>query len=166
MSKINSLPKGLQELLGNTSQGKNPDELSNVVYGNFDILPFWGIDKTIAQVVSANTVHVVGQGIDMNVPEGEAWYLKAASGSSFLATTESGRLSLHISNPAGTVRVTIGQSAYITAKLLTEEIVAPAIMPSGFILPSGWSLRSQWEGVDAGLANTMSLDAIFYRIRV
>ncbi len=60
MSKINALPKGLQEFLGNTSQGVNPSDLLNGVRPQFDMLPFWAVDR-VQQAVNLISTKTIGQ---------------------------------------------------------------------------------------------------------
>ena len=45
MSKINRLPKGLQEFLGNTAQGQNPDELSQTVVPTLEMQQYHALDQ-------------------------------------------------------------------------------------------------------------------------
>lgn len=73
MSKINTLPKGLQEFLGNTSQGQNPSELNQEVRPIIDLFSFWAVDKTKH---TTKTQAITQSGIQIflgPVPVGETW---------------------------------------------------------------------------------------------
>ena len=72
MSKINTLPKGLQQFLGNTHQGVNPSELSQTVQPQVDLQPFWSADK-LKWFSNAVTVTTPGNGNIVVVPQGELW---------------------------------------------------------------------------------------------
>jgi len=72
MSKINALPFGLQEILGNTALGINPDDLSQEVKAQFDIEKYWLLDKiqfAEAQVLTT----VADSGVEVEIPDSEIW---------------------------------------------------------------------------------------------
>lgn len=74
MSKINRLPKGLQEFLGNTAAGKNPDELSNTVFPQFDMLPFWAHDQIKYRTTTNSAMQQSGGAVyTPPIPQGEVW---------------------------------------------------------------------------------------------
>lgn len=80
MSKINSPPLGLQDLLGSQNFGDNPDELARTVFGGVDLIPFLGSSRlSYARATESNTLTIGGGIAPLTVPEGEAWYLLGAT---------------------------------------------------------------------------------------
>lgn len=72
MSKINRLPKGLQEFLGNTAAGQNPDTLLNDVRPVIDLTPHWSFEET-KWISATGAVALPNQGSFFVVPDGELW---------------------------------------------------------------------------------------------
>ena len=117
MSKINRVPRGLQDILGNTAQGVNPAELRQEVMPSLDMLPLWLVEKTewtrfvgsFAATFQQNTIQV---------PAGEMWIPFAISGE---AVTEApGASVVHsvgYSDEPNTSRVHLGTSqAYLATE--------------------------------------------------
>lgn len=139
MSKINSLPSGLQEFLGNTSQGVNPSELSNVVTPTFDISDFWKVPKTKVIRIAINFTAVYTNG-SFTVPNNEIWMLVSVSGNVNILTTESAQLVISLTEQGGLNRQVIAQSDYRVAGATSETVAAHAVLPPGFMVSAGQSL--------------------------
>lgn len=72
MSRINRIPYGLQDLVGNTAAGENPDVLENSVRPALNIEPYW--DATQLRFIQVNrTVTGPTASAFILVPNGEAW---------------------------------------------------------------------------------------------
>ena len=136
MSRINRLPSGLQEFLGNTSQGVNPSELSNVVSPTFDISDFWKVQKQ-DEIRIVTSMTAVYQSAFFQIPQSELWMLIGVSAGVNILTTESAQLVVQIAEPAAISRTIIASSPYRTAGATSETIVAHASMPPGYMVPSG-----------------------------
>lgn len=72
MSVINRVPWGLQDILGSTSQGKNPSELLDQVRPSFDMFPLWAMERLETRRVFTTLVSV-GTNLDIEIPDGEMW---------------------------------------------------------------------------------------------
>lgn len=76
MSQITRVPWGLQDFLGNQSQGDNPSEFAQIVAPVLDLSQFYSIEKEKHYtegfgIISTNAT------IDVEVPEGEVWIIKS-----------------------------------------------------------------------------------------
>jgi len=78
MSRINRVPRGLQDLLGSTNQGDNPSELLGDVRAGFDIFPFWGAERLKA-ITNFTANLSAATTLDHAVPEGRVWLPVAMS---------------------------------------------------------------------------------------
>ena len=72
MSKINRLPYGFQDFLGNTAAGNNPDKLLTDVRPTVDMSPYWAFGQTQFEGQS-KAVGAIGGGAFFTVPAGELW---------------------------------------------------------------------------------------------
>lgn len=80
MSRINTVPKGLQSFLGNTNFGDNPSEMSEVAAPIVDLNPFLQVDQVRAYesaVITQNAPPVLIN--SLTVPENELWFILAAA---------------------------------------------------------------------------------------
>ena len=74
MGKLNRPAFGLQDLLGNTAQGKNPDEFLDAVRGSVDLWPLLAMDRfAVSQTRIASGFSAIGNNIFVEVPDGEIW---------------------------------------------------------------------------------------------
>jgi hypothetical protein len=76
MSKINRLPRGFQDFLGNTNFGDNPSTLESSVRATVDISPFYAPDEWKVGSEAEQTVNAAGLIIEYEVPEGRIWFLQ------------------------------------------------------------------------------------------
>ena len=78
MSRINTVPRGLQSFLGNTNMGDNPSELSPVAAGVVNLERFLAIDR-MRSISSGGTVIPAGSGradvFSITVPDNKLWML-------------------------------------------------------------------------------------------
>lgn len=77
MSRINTVPKGLQSFLGNTNFGDNPSELSEVAAPVVQLNPFLQVDQMRARSSAAiTTVNSPGNAIEQfAVPQNKIWFV-------------------------------------------------------------------------------------------
>lgn len=76
MSRINTVPKGLQAFLGNSNFGDNPSELSPVAAPTIDISDFLKVDQMrvyISGLILQNTPPIALD--SLTVPDNELWFL-------------------------------------------------------------------------------------------
>lgn len=73
MGRINTVPVGLQSLMGNTNFGNNPSELAEISAPTIDLAPFLGAYKVgyARNAASLNSTGPTGTGVE--VPEGKVW---------------------------------------------------------------------------------------------
>lgn len=165
MSKINTLPLGLQEFLGNTAQGNNPSELSGVVAGGFDMFPFWAAQKNQIGFATGNVVGTVGQGLQLLVPAGEAWIISSAH---ITWPTLAGE---HCGLSIGLIRET---GAGFVANNIVQSPVAPSVQQvycpynsrDRQLLPSGFGIRGQIDYASDVTGRPMILSVNYYRFKV
>jgi len=160
MSKINTLPKGLQSFLGNTSQGVNPSDLSPGVDPSFDMYPFWASDKIKGAFVNANTVGVIGQNLNLAVPEGEVWQLIAVSSTFPMLVENSVGLGIQLVEPSGSVNVTIASVFRESPDSITNCVVSK-VFPNRFLLPAGWKIRGVIESASDATGRAMFVSAMY-----
>ena len=140
MSKINRLPKGLQEFLGNTAQGQNPDELSQTVVPTLEMQQYHALDQ-MKWVQATRTITTIGNGAFFPVPTNEIWRPIYLSGN--MTGLEEGddiRLEIAVFDPAGN-RHTLGygpaysQPAY---SVLNARYAFGFTWPMQILHSSGW----------------------------
>lgn len=109
MSRINTAPRALQDLLGNTAAGVNPSTLADVVRPSFDMLPFWSVDKT-DYVQFAGQIAAVFQQQTIRVPEGEIWVpLSMSADITGTVIGEFFSIVVGVANDANIIRVHLGE---------------------------------------------------------
>lgn len=104
MSVINTVPKGLQEFLGNTSQGRNPSNILADVRPTLDMAPYWDVDK-IKFYTQSGAVLASYNNQAKAVPDGEVWIPLAISCNiDFASATDEAAITLQLASPSGVVR--------------------------------------------------------------
>jgi hypothetical protein len=167
MSKINTVPKGLQEFLGNTSQGVNPSELSNQVLPSFDMFKFWALDKTEYLVEQATAVATF-QATFRQVPEGEIWIpLNLSYEITLSVAAETAQIVCGIANNSRLARIYTGGSNLRTTTAATpiETVSCFTVFPELVLLAAGDSVFGQVQALNVGAARTTSLKLRFVRLR-
>jgi len=163
MSKINTPPRGLQNFLGNVNQGVNPSDLDQQVNPTVDLVPFWGTDKLKSIVSGASIAGTLGQGITVEVPEGELWIPIAASGQYFVAQAQTRQISLRVVDQSGG-GLSIIANGRIDSASLTAEVTCGLAFPNRFILPSSWGIRCQIDETSSATAATMEVNIFYYKL--
>jgi len=78
MSKINRVPRGLQDLLGSSNQGENPAESLREVRPTFDMFPFWASERLrVKNTGSFNPGKAAP--LFFTVPTNELWFVQSIS---------------------------------------------------------------------------------------
>jgi len=73
MSRINRVPKGLQDLLGSQNLGVNPSDLSAIVQTMHDMFPHWAADRLTTYRSPTATAAANTNVNSIVIPNGEAW---------------------------------------------------------------------------------------------
>lgn len=125
MSRINRLPKGFQDFLGNTNMGDNPSFLMQEVRPVVDMADFYQSDEL--KILSDSEIAVTGPGVvtAFTVPQGRLFFLKSVG---FLyrrtggAATDDISLSWQLDNfPLGTGAGTVPVGLYGWRNLNVEN---------------------------------------------
>jgi len=166
VSKINQTPRGLQSLLGNVNQGVNPSDLSQVVSPGVDLFPFWAVEKTKFQLQGASVAHVVGQGIELIVPEGKLWMPLVVSSNGFNLSGQGGQISIHITDNSATARPVLAVSEYNPDRGVTVGVACSAVLQKPFVMSAGNRFRAEWLGADGPNTNSsFNIDLMYIEIQ-
>lgn len=151
--------------MGNVNQGVNPSDLSQTVAPTVDLVPFWGVEKTLFRVAAASVAHTIGQGVEMLVPFGELWVPLVVSADSFNLAGQDGLLAIHVTDEAGNARPVIAQSAYQADTGVTARVSCGTVISQRFIMAAGTRFRAEWNSVLGPATNsTMSIDLMYWRV--
>ena len=166
MSRINTPPIGLQDLLGSKNFGDNPSDLLEQVRPVVDLLPFWGTQKLKFAAESATTAGA-GSVVELDVPENENWaILSAHFQRTLLSAGEGTRMVIAWSNSAfGTTVWPLAATAIEDPKAGRAEldlIYQPANL---WLLPAGSQLRGIINSSDIASTDYI-LSAIYYAVSV
>ena len=165
-SKVNTTPKGLQDLLGNVNQGTNPHELDHKISPIVDLYRFWTVNKVLAKFATAEVAGTVGQGLSVPVPEGELWQIVAASCAFELGgTNDETMISVGILDSTLTTMISFYQSI-LPSNLgtATNYQVAGGVFPDSLILSGGWNIRGQVDCSILATARTMTLQILYKKL--
>lgn len=166
MSKINRVPRGIQDLLGNTAQGQNPAELLQSVRPTFDLLPWWSTER-IDFTNFIGSFAAVFQQQTIRVPQGELWIPISMSGDS--TTTVIGEeivFVLGISDNSNTLRVHLAQSVPGVSTTALETYAAAFTWSQIQPLQSGTYVYMQCHKFNAAGARTSKLALKFIRLKI
>lgn len=163
MSKINTVPRGLQGYLGNTAQGINPDELARVVQSQVDLSPFYNVDRMRIATATVTGTTPEGGAI-VRVPTGEIWQpIMMSSYAKTFTVGDVARLSCEIWSPASN-RVQIAVSDQITIGDVLDTVSAQYVWSYPMYFPSGWGFVAMGQEFDVAVAETKELNMFYYRL--
>ena len=167
VSKVNSSPRGLQDLLGNVNQGINPHELDHRISPVVDLYPHWSVNRLLAEFKTEEIAGTVGQGTNIEVPEGELWQVVAAecayeNSSSQMDDTS---LSVGVLDPSLAKMVSFYTDWTLNAPGTagTYQVVGGPF-PDRFILSGGWNIRGQVNGSNQAVARTMNVKCLYIKL--
>lgn len=166
LSKVNTPPIGLQNLLGNVNQGVNPHELDQIITPSVDLYPHWATNKIRAAFETAEVAGAVGQGLGISVPEGELWQVIAAECAyeTVSATTDTS-ISVGVMDPTLTTMVSFYTIEFLNVPGLTGDYqVVGGPFPDRFILGGGWSIRGQVNGSTVATVRTMNVKLLYVKL--
>ena len=84
--KIQKIPVGLLDLLGIVGRGTNAAELGDTLIPVLDQFKFYASQQLESQEVTANVLNQ-GDGVDIDIPAGEYWYVANHAGRVDVAVT-------------------------------------------------------------------------------
>jgi hypothetical protein len=79
MSRINTVPRGLQSFLGNTNMGDNPTEMSPVAAPVVDLDGWLRIDKMRSYVSAGTVMLTIGDVVSLTVPDNKLYMVQQIS---------------------------------------------------------------------------------------
>lgn len=164
MSKINRLPQGFQELLGNTSQGENPADLSQVVAPVIDMTPYYSVPQMQSAIVSG-LVTTAGNGRFALVPPGEVWRpLNISAYMTGLAPGDTMSLEVALDAPGGQRHPLAYSPRYTqaTATATTERYSLNHSFETPILIPSGWIFSAYVNSLAIAAPNKTLFLAVMY----
>jgi len=168
VSAINRLPKGLQEFLGNTSQGVNPGELLQGVRPGVDLYPFWSLDQTVAETAT-QAVTSPGNGAFLTIPEGEVWApLTLGARITGLTGNDDIRIAVSVFSPGGLEHV-LNQSIDYNQPVATSPNSRYSVAHNferTWLFPAGWIFGAVvQEIIIAAPSENMTISMITTKMR-
>lgn len=164
VSKVNATPIGLQNLLGNVNQGINPHELDHKISPTVDLFPFWSQQKTRFATETGSVAGTIGQGIEIEVPEGELWVPLAMEGA-FPVAGVGNEIAISVGIlPEITGNMVAVASVYQNGVAANGRVVASIAFPNRFIMSGGQAFGCQVDQATSTLAQTMSLEVMYVRL--
>ena len=178
MSRINRVPKGLQDLLGSQNLGDNPSDLSLLVQPQVDMFPFWSAERlTVIGNVTFSFSNSDAVLATFTIPDGEAWIPLHISAQAALASVgDSVRLEIQCKRfgnlapgtPGPNISFTLASMAGLFTAISLDTIVA---LSFAYPLREVWPAGTQWEvfraGGDITAANgDLRARMLYYRLRV
>lgn len=173
MSRINRVPRGLQDLLGNINQGENPDELLEGVRAGFDIQPLWLLERLRTRRVTGTNPTNFTQ-YQITVPTNELWLVRtlAFGASSILAATLKIRASFRLHNlnddsTPGTNITRIGETDFLDFNLATQEQTGTVQFTPYLAVPPD-TIISCFTGYvqNGGASVATNFDVLYYKLNV
>lgn len=165
MSKINRIPTGLQDLVGNTSQGKNPDELSNTVVPTVDMQWAWEVEKIRYNRISTQFAASY-QRHTMTVPDGVMWLPISIAGEALANSGETIAFSIGILAANGINEVALNMSPIRIAVAGNEVVTCGFTWSTPTPLTAGEAVFTRCQIFNAGAARNCNLIVKFVEIRI
>lgn len=166
MSRINRVPRGLQDLFGNTAAGRNPADLLQEVRPIIDLLPLW-ITEKLDYVPFTGSFAAVFQQNTIRVPQGELWIpVNLSADCTTTVIGESIGFVIGYSNPANDRRCYLGESTGRVSTTALETTTAQYTWSNYAPLLPGEYVFAQCHKFDAAAARTCQIKFKFYRIKI
>ena len=166
VSKVNSSPRGLQDLLGNVNQGINPHELDHKISPTVDLYPFWSSNKILATQVNGDIAGTVGQYVAVPVPEGELWQVIAASAHyDTIAATDDTHISVGVLAQNLSQFVSFHDNVILNSPgAAGSHTVAGGSFGDRFVLSGGWNIAGLVNGSSVGTVREMSVVVLYVKL--
>jgi len=161
VSRINRVPFGLQELLGNAAQGDNPSELLDGVRADFDIEPLWHADR-LQTAEATSSQSALSAGVQITVPSGEYWRPISMSGKMAIAVGDSTGIILSVTLLPQSDVIFFEDSGIITP-LETTNIFATHSFATSVLYRPGTAFGMQLIQGNVPAPRVITLDVLFLR---
>jgi hypothetical protein len=176
MSRINRVPRGLQDLLGSHNLGVNPADMSEQVRPTIDMFPHWAGERLTTFRTTSADIAGTGTAQTYQIPNGEAWIPLFISTTiqGFESVGDQASISIRIGQigmqQGGLISATtrIATSGLVTAIQVGQQISARYDFKQRIQFNSGCGFQSAVEAlvlVGAGPLQ-LSLEMIYYRLQV
>lgn len=168
MSRINTVPRGLQAFLGNTNFGDNPSEMHRIASGTVELSRFLITDKVRTWASAPSAVNAGGTIFaTQTVPLNECWFVL---GGGFRAVNTVGvglsnacisinatNYAAHDTSPVGPNQIPMLNWPYFYATNLqnAEGVRGMEWFPEPFPIPSGVQIDWICDSISAGDAFNM-----------
>lgn len=166
MSKINTPPIGLQQLLGSQNFGDNPDDLLQQVRSVVDLIPFWGAQH---MEVSRTEGGRSDEGIISSVPFFGPAMILAASARVSGGMTGAAPLSLGITISGISMRenqppteVLIAQSPGRETFPVGAEPGVDVLLPKPIVVEADTQVNSRWVSASGSSLDLVELAVLYY----
>lgn len=164
MSRINTTPKGLQDLLGNTAAGDNPSTFLDEVRGTIDLEKYWFADKVKSVTQSGNSSSTYFT-LFQPVPNGQIWVpLNISMIGTSQAIGESFRLAVATRSRGGSP-INWRASVDVTSTIAIESFITAFTFPQVELLTSGEQFSGHVLKNGPGLSRTFELIVRYVLLR-
>jgi len=174
MSRINRLPRGLQDLLGSKNFGVNPSEMGQQVAPIHDLFPHWASERLVARTTTATAPAAQTNVQTFTVPDDEVWlplHWSATATSVTIADVIS--FGLMFQQPGFERPSALNAETYLA--YVPRSVAAQAIQT--FVAAYSWPQRVQFQPgtrftlrveqyVPAAGAMSIRHDLIYYRLTI
>ena len=167
LSKVNTPPVGLQDLLGNVNQGVNPHDLDHKISPGVDLYPHYTSNRLEIATASAEVAGITGQGVGIPIPEGQIWQPIALSAEYELQGTNADDTQFSVGvQRLGTGYYVPFHTSFDLNYPGTAGDFGVACGPTGqrFFVSGGWQF---WAQVDAAVqtdVRTMTINVFYARL--
>lgn len=159
-------PAGLLDLLLTQQQGKNPNELGDMLLPVIDLSPFY-MQERLTTATTSLTNAVVGSSATITIPAGESWMMHFLSvRGSFNAVNQRLKVGFRAASIDGGTIIDIGQTEQLDAIGATDGYSGQVQFAPGSIYPAGTRFLASTQVVDLALGANISgsLNALFVRM--
>lgn len=166
MSKINRVPKGLQDLFGNTAAGVNPAELLQEVRPSIDLTALWSMEQTKWRA-QPGTIAAVFQQVNLRVPKGEMWIPLTMSAD--VTTTVVGEnigIVIGVSDESNLIRCHLAESQPVVSTTALETSTASYTWASFQPLLPDQYVYVQCHRFNAAGGRTVGLDLKYIQLKI
>lgn len=169
LSKVNTPPVGLQNLLGNVNQGVNPHELDHKITPVVDLYPHWAVNKLKTELSFGEVAGTSGEGLTINVPDGELWQVVAASAhyENVSAGNDDTNIGIGIADSSDAVTTIVSVNSFgVNSPGAVGQFgsVAGCAFPDRFILSSGWGIRGEVISSSQAGVRTMYVKVVYVKL--
>lgn len=166
MSKINRIPKGLQDLFGNAAAGQNPADLLQQVRPTIDLTQLWSVEQTKYKQFVGQFGAVFQQQV-IRVPEGELWIPISMSADVTTANVgESIQFVIGVADISNLFRIHLAQSPFRIATTAVETNAASFTWNQIQPLTGGEYVYAQCHQYVSALARNLNIRLKYILLKI